>query len=411
MDPVIAPARHQLRVLHVITRLVVGGAQQNTLLTVDRLDRTRYTVALACGPSGGPEGTLEPQARSLDVPYFEIPTLVRNPHPVKDIAAFITLLRLMRRGHYDIVHTHTTKAGILGRLAARAARVPVIVHTPHGHAFQGYLRGSGSRALLLVERALGRITDGIICLTDAEMRDHLEAGVGRRSQYSVIHSGVDLDRIKTAAQLNGSNGSRPQGLPGKGPLIGCIARLVPVKGIATLIQAIPQITKEVPDAFLVLIGDGPQRSELRAEASRLGVLDRVAFLGLRHDVPELLPFFDLVVLPSINEGMGKAAVEAMAAGRPVVGSRIVGIKDVVVDGRTGLLFPPGDSRALAQSVVRLLLDPALSAAFGQAGSKEASRYSINTMVQQITALYESLYAERGRPHERSDSSLEGLGHF
>jgi glycosyltransferase involved in cell wall biosynthesis len=393
MDPVIAPAKHQLRVLHVITRLVVGGAQQNTLLTVDRLDRTRFSVALASGPGGGPEGTLEPHARSLGVPYFEIPSLVRNPHLIKDFAAFIALVRLIRRGRYDIVHTHTTKAGILGRLAARVARVPVIVHTPHGHAFQGYLNGTGSRALLLVEKALVRITDSIICLTDAEMRDHLEARVGRPDQYSVIHSGVDLDRIRSA-KLNGYNGNRPLGLPSHGTLIGCVARLVPVKGISTLIRAMPLITREISEAFLVLIGDGPQREQLRAEASTLGVLDRVVFLGLRHDVPELLTLFDLVVLPSLNEGMGKAAVEAMAAGRAVVASRTVGLQDVVEDGRTGLLVPPGDPEALAQNVVTLLRNPTRAGQMGRAGSAAAQQYSIAAMVSRISALYELLCSNR-----------------
>lgn len=382
----------RIRILHVITRLVMGGAQQNTLLTVEHLDRARFSVALASGPGGGPEGTLEPQARSLDISYFEIPSLVRDPQPVKDLAAFIALLRLMRRGHYHVVHTHTTKAGVLGRLAARAAGVPIIVHTPHGHAFKGYLGGTGSRMLVLLERVLAKITDHIICLTDAERHDHLRAGVGKPEQYAVVHSGIDLDRI-IAARSNTRRGRREHGLPENVPLIGCIARLVPVKGIGTLLKALPEIAKRVPHAFVVLVGDGPQREELRAESFRLGIQNRVAFLGLRNDVPDLLPLFDLVVLPSLNEGMGKVAVEAMAAGRPVVASRIVGIKDVVQDGLTGLLVPPEDPQALAQAISALLRNPTLAATMGKAGMDAAGRYGIPAMVKQIAALYEVLWTK------------------
>lgn len=393
MGQVTAAVRQQLRVLHVITRLVVGGAQQNTLLTVERLNRARFTVALASGPGGGPEGTLEPHARSLGVPYFRIPSLVRNPHPAKDLAAFITLLRLMRRGRYDIVHTHTTKAGILGRLAARAAGVSAIVHTPHGHAFQGYLGGIGSQALMRLEQALARITDRIVCLTSAEMADHLRAGVGHRPQYAVIHSGVDLARIN-AARAQPQDGRREHGLPESRVLIGCVARLVPVKGVATLMRALPEIAKQIPEAFVVLVGDGPQREDLQREAFRLGVQNRLAFLGLRNDVPDLLPLFDLVVMPSLNEGMGKVAVEAMAAGRPIVASRIVGINDVIEDGRTGLLVPPGDAQALAYAVVAVLRNPRLAEMMGRAGMVSAGRYGIDSMVQQIENLYDALSAER-----------------
>lgn len=383
----------RVKVLHVITRMVVGGAQQNTLLTVEHLDRARFSVALASGPGGGPEGSLEPAARSLGVPYFEIASLVRSPHPAKDVAAFVSLLGLMRRGRYHIVHTHTTKAGILGRLAARAVGVPIVIHTPHGHAFQGYLGTAGSWLLVLLERALAKITDRIVCLTNAELEDHLRIGVGRPGQYVVIHSGVDVQDIM-ATQIDAPRKRLELGLPPQGLLVGCVARLVPVKGLSTLIRAIPAVLNGLPDVTFVVVGDGPERAELEEQASALKVRDRIVFLGLRHDIPELLPLFQLLVLPSWNEGMGKAAVEAMAAGRPVVGSRVAGIQNVIQDGETGFLVTPGNSEELARAVIALLRNPTLRAAMGDSGRTRAAGYGIPAMVDQISRLYETVIKEK-----------------
>jgi glycosyltransferase involved in cell wall biosynthesis len=193
----------RIRVLHVITRLVVGGAQENTVLTVRHLNRQRYDVALASGPTAGPEGSLEESIPS-DITFERIPALVRDPHAAKDARAFLHLYRLMRSLRYHIVHTHTTKAGLLGRIAARLTGVPVVVHTPHGHAFHDYLNSLGSAALIHVERELARHTHRIVCLTDAERQDHLRFRIGAPEKFSVIHSGVDIDRFRRSAAQPGA---------------------------------------------------------------------------------------------------------------------------------------------------------------------------------------------------------------
>ena len=385
--------RNRIRVLHVITRLVIGGAQENTLLTVGRLDRERYEVTLASGPTTGPEGSLEDRLPAMSA-FERIPGLVRRPHPVQDAAALARLYALMRRDRYQIVHTHTTKAGILGRMAARLARVPVVLHTPHGHAFHDYLDGTGSAALRRLERWLARLTDQIVCLTAAERDDHLRLGIGHPEQFEVIHSGVDVERFRSA-RPDAAVKRRQLGLPPTGPLVGCVARLVRVKGVHHLLEAVPRIRAAVPGATVVYVGDGPLRPELERRADLLGLNGGVAFLGVRRDVAEIMPLFDLVVLPSLNEGMGKAAVEAMAAGRPVVGSRISGIQDVVRDGETGFLVPPGDPDGLARAIIRCLANPALGRTMGRQGQAQAGAYGIDTMMAKIDRLYTRWVAAKG----------------
>ncbi len=387
-----ARGRGRVRVLHVITRMVLGGAQENTLLTVTRLDRARYDVTLASGPTTGPEGTLEPRIPNT-LSFVRVPELARDPHPAKDPVALARLYRLMRHGRFDIVHTHTTKAGLLGRIAAAWARVPVIVHTPHGHAFHDYLGARGSAALCVVERALARRTTRIICLTDAERDDHLRLRIGPPERFCIIHSGVDLDRFHMG-HGDGEHARQKLGLSSDVPLVGCVARLVPVKGVQYLLEAMPAVRAAMPGATVVFVGDGPLRPALAAQAAARGLQRGAVFLGLRDDVAEIMPAFDVVVLPSLNEGMGRAAVEALAAGRAVVASRISGIQDVVAHEETGLLVPPRDPAALADAIVRCLRDPGLRAAFGARGRDSVSRFGVQAMLDDIDGLYRELLGAR-----------------
>jgi glycosyltransferase involved in cell wall biosynthesis len=404
----VAPER--ARVLHVITRLVVGGAQENTLLTVAHLDRTRYEVTLASGPTAGPEGSLEARIPP-DVRFVRIPHLVREPHLARDATALRRLWALVRRDRYHIVHTHTTKAGLLGRVAARLCGTAVVVHTPHGHAFHGYLGGTGSRALVWTERMLARWTDRIVCLTEAERTDHLRYRIAPPERFEVIPSGVDLARFEAARTqstraLEEGEGTGAHhgpaatsaaarlslGLPPEGPLVGCVARLVPVKGVRYLLEAVPAIRAAVPGARVVFVGDGPLREEMEQAARAQGLDGAAVFMGLRDDVPALLPRFDVAVLPSLNEGQGRAAVEALAAGVPVVASRVSGLQDVVQDGATGRLVAPGDAGALAQAVIGLLRDPALRRSMSARARASVAAYDVRVMIKRLDDLYRRLLA-------------------
>lgn len=383
----------RIRVLHVITRMILGGAQENTLMTAVRLDRSRYDVTLASGPTYGPEGSIEGRIPA-ELPFVRLPDLVRDPHPLKDLRALAALSRVIRLGRYHIVHTHTTKAGLLGRIAARWSGTPVVVHTPHGHAFHSFLNTAGSAALVWVERAMARLTDRIVCLTEAERRDHLDLRIGPPERFEVIHSGVELGRFgKVLATQEALR--RSFGVSATGPIIACVARLAPVKGVRYLIEAMPRVRGAVPAATALIVGDGPERAELQARASALGLNGAVTWLGLRTDVPEIMSLADVIVLPSLNEGMGRVVVEAFAAGRPVVGSRVSGIQDLVADGETGYLVPSGDPRAIAEAVVRCLQDPERARAMGTSAQRTAASFSAERMVAKIDGLYVRLLAAKG----------------
>ncbi len=371
-----------LRVLHVITRLVVGGAQENTLLTVRELQARGYEVELAAGPETGPEGALPvPEG----IVFHAIPTLVREIRPLADLRALWDLYRLMRRG-YDVVHTHTSKAGVLGRVAARLARVPLRVHTPHGHVYHGYGGKLRSRLFVWVERVLGRWTDVLVALTESERREHLAEKVGRAEQWCVIPSGVEIERYRKPTALRRSD----LGVPDRSFVVGCVARLVPVKGIEDAITATAQLVDRTPPVHLVLVGDGPQRAACQKLAGQLGLQERVHFLGLRRDVPDLLPLFDLLVLPSRNEGMGRVLVEAQAAGVPVVATRVGGVPDLVSEGETGRLVPPGDPAALAAAIRSLAGDRATVARMRNAArARVAESLSAEAMVASLEAVYRS----------------------
>jgi glycosyltransferase involved in cell wall biosynthesis len=375
-----------LRVLHVITRLDRGGSATNTLLTVGGLPPAFQQSLLFGRTESLPALAGDLRAR---VPMAELPALVRPMAPWSDLRALGTLVRRIRRGRFDLVHTHASKAGILGRLAARLAGVPRIVHTPHGHVFTGYAGRRTTDLFVRLERWAATVTDRIVTLTDQEARDHLARGIGRPGQFVSIPSGIDAGTFEKPA--TGPAAVRVAlGLPPSARLVGTVGRLTPIKGQRFLVDAFAGLAPRLPDLYLVLIGDGELAEPLRARARAAGVGDRVRFLGWRDDLPDLLHALDVFVLPSLNEGMGRALVEAMAAGRPIVASRAGGIPEVLADGQAGLLVEPANAGALAEALARVLGDPALAARLAEAARPRAERYSIGTMLGAIEALYREL---------------------
>ena len=375
------------RILHVITRLNRGGSATNTLLTVAGLPRP-FRATLVYGRTR----ELPPLAREVAdrVESLELPALVRSPSPFHDLRALLGLYRVIRRGAFDLVHTHTSKAGVLGRAAARLARVRRIVHTPHGHYFHGGYAGPAMIGLFVhLERWAATFTDRIVALTDQEARDHLRLGIGTPGQFVTIPSGVDLEPYEKPGEP-AATVRAALGLPPHAGLIGSVGRLEPVKGHRYLVDAFAHLAPRFPDLYLALIGDGELAPALRDLVGRAGLADRVRFLGWRDDTPALLHALDLFVFPSLNEGMGRALVEAMAAGCPVVASRAGGIPEVLADGEAGLLVESGDALALARGIETLLLAPALRARLAEAGRQRAQRYSLDVMRERIASLYREL---------------------
>jgi len=389
----------RVRVVHVITRFDKGGSAENTFLTLRGLDGRRYEGFLACGSPGRyPISPAEERAveenlaalAALGVEVITLPHLVREIRPLSDLRAFVSLLGLFRRLRPVIVHTHTSKAGILGRWAAWLCRVPVIVHTPHGHVFWGYFGPAETRLFILFERLSALVTHRIITLTEQERRDHLRFRIAPAGRFTVIHSGVDLSRLSPPDDETLATVRAGLVIPPHGVIIGTVGRLTGIKGHDTLLEAAARIRAECDDLYLVFIGDGELREDLENRAKGLGLADRVVFTGWRRDVAPLLALFDIFVFPSLNEGMGKAVVEAMAMGKPVVASRIGGIVDLVEDNVNGLLVPPGDPAALAEAVLSLLRDGKRRVAMGKEGLKRAVNLGDRTMVERLGKVYEEL---------------------
>jgi len=392
----------KIKVIHIITRFDKGGSAENTLLTVINLNKARYDAALIKGLSLESEmGALESravednlaEAEKCGVRILTISELVREVRPLYDFKAFVSLIKIFLREKPVIVHTHTSKAGILGRWAAFLTQVPIIIHTPHGHVFWGYFSKRRTWFYVLLERLTALITDKIIMLTEQEKKDYLQFKIAPKDKFSTIHSGVDPDKYFNLS-VDVVAMRRSLGIPDNSFVVGTAGRLTPVKGHRYLIEAAGRLVDFRPDTVFVFLGDGELLCELENMASRLGVKENVRFLGWRRDTAEVMSTFDLFVLPSLNEGMGRVLVEAMALGKPVVASGVGGISNLIVHGENGLLVRPADSRALAGSIKFLITDSEKRKQMEGKGKRIAVKYSVDSMVEKIDRLYVELLTTR-----------------
>jgi glycosyltransferase involved in cell wall biosynthesis len=393
-----------MRILHVITRLILGGAQQNTVLSCAAQARAGHDVHLAYGPDVGPEGSLVPDAQRLPITLHELPALVRELAPLTDYRAYLTLERLVRRLEPDIVHTHSSKAGIVGRVAAHHARgrvatrrpTPRILHTVHGLPFHDGNPPLKNHLYVRLERLAAARCDHLVAIAPQMVEAFAVQDIAPTETFSVIPSGIDHRFFADqSAATSTPNAKARLGLPTQGPVVGLIARLDPYKGHRDLIAAAPAILDTVPAARFVFIGDGRDRPAIERAVAESPHADRFRFLGLIpwREMPAAYKACDVVALPSRQEGQSRVLAEALCCDAAIVGSDVGGIPSICRHEQTGLLHPPGDGPALAAVIARQLTDRDAAERMTAAGRElVADRFSADRMNRDLLDLYERLLA-------------------
>ncbi len=387
-----------MRVTHVITRLVVGGAQENTLTTLLGLRQVPMVeVALISGPTAGAEGSLEPAVRRAGIPFVLIPELVRPVHPVKDLVALWKLTGVLRRQNPDVVHTHSGKAGVLGRLAAHRAGVPVIVHHIHGPSFGPFQGPLANWIFREAERYAARVTTHFVCSAEAMTRRYLAAGIGHPDQFTRVFSGFDLEPF--VRSQNDPLLRSQLGLPPDAFVIGKLARLAPLKGHDDLLEALSRILPEIPQARLLFVGGGARRQQIESQARQMGLHTRVVFTGLvpPEAVARYVGVMDCLAHLSMREALSRALPQALAAGKPVVAYDFDGADEVCLDGQTGFLVRTGDVQQASLRLLQLACDPQLRHTLGERGREYVqTHFSAGVLVDTLLNLYRQLLNARGR---------------
>lgn len=390
-----------MRIVHVITRLILGGAQENTLLTVDGLHHDHHDeVVLLTGPAEGPEGDLFDQAASRGLAVEVIPELVRAIRPVTDARAYDRLRRAIRRLRPDVVHTHSSKAGILGRAAAWHEHVPAVVHTIHGLPFGPFESPIKNRMYIEIERWAAQRCHAIVSVCDAMTTQALAAGVGRPDQFTTIYSGMNAERFLNPPRPR-AEVRRELGLADDEIAFATVARLFELKGHHDIVAISREVLAVNPKVRFVWIGDGVLREPLKAELKHQGVADAFILTGLVPPgrIPELLGAVDAVIHPSLREGLARVLPQALLVGRPVISYDIDGAREVVLP-ETGVLLKPRDLPGLKAAVLRLAAEPETREAMGAHGRERfADQFRHETMTREIRALYERVLDAQtmGRP--------------
>lgn len=376
------------KVVHLVTRLDLGGAQQNTLHTVRQLDRARYEPVLVCGRGGmlDDEAAADPSFRTVFVD-----SLVRDIDPFHDLLALLELTKLLLAERPAVLHTHSSKAGILGRLAAALAGIPVVVHTYHGFGFQDRQPAPVKGLYVALERLCARFTDALVFVSKSNMAYAAAHGIVAR-ETALIRSGVSLAGLPAPVEAGKLKMSAGVGMHKQ--VVVSVGNLKPQKNAADFVAAAAIVLAEVPEARFVFLGDGPQRGALEARAFALGLEGKVLFLGWRRDTAQWLAAADVFAMTSLWEGLPRALVEAMKSGLPPVCYATDGVTDLIEDGVNGFRVEPGDFAALAARVTALLKDEALRSRLGAAAAAAIGpEFDIDGMVRSQEALYERLLAE------------------
>ncbi|MCP4180034.1 MAG: glycosyltransferase family 4 protein [bacterium] len=360
----------KLKICHIITRMIIGGAQENTFLSVIGLIEKGHDVTLVTGPTLGPEGKLLKEnnlVKKYNVNIVEIDSLVRNINPVKDLKAYFDIKKYLKKNKFDVVHTHSSKAGIIGRYAAYSVKVPYIVHTIHGQAFHRNEAKIKNLLYQKLEKWSAKKCHKIYAVAQAMIDQCIEKKISESEKYKVVYSGMELepflknsDNLILKHELN---------IPENSPVIGTVARLFPLKGYDFLIKIVEKLVKEVPNLRVVIVGNGILKNELEKEIADLGISENFIFVGLvrPEEVSKYLKIMDILLHLSLREGLPRAVVQALASGKPTIGFDLDGTPEVIINDKTGYIADVGDIEKIYDYTLKLIKNTELAEEFGRNG--------------------------------------------
>ncbi len=376
-------------ILHIITYLPIGGAQDNTLLTLEGLDKNRYDITLICGKRG------EWIGRALSIQNIKIHfinELIRKIHIFYDTIALFKMYRFIKRGKFNIVHTHSSKAGFSGRIAAYLAGVPVVIHTLHGFPFHDFMHPVARTFYIFLERLLSKFTNRIITVSQLNQEKAICLKLNRPEKFINIYSGIDYKRFNHSISILKKR--KELGIKRGEYVIGMVGRLSEQKAPQYFIQSIPFVLKTHPHTRFLLVGDGKLKNHIIKLTEKLNISDQISFLGFRDDIPEILQVLNVFVLPSLWEGLGRSLTEAMYTACPIVATAVEGVPELIIDGQTGYLIQPKDSVTMAQRINDLLSHPRQAKRMGKNARKRVMKdFDAAVMIKKIDQLYQYMSNE------------------
>lgn len=378
----------KIKVVQVITRMDWGGAPDIVRILCALLSPDKFDVWLIIGETKHPSAKTADFLEKFREKTIVIPQLKRDIEPLNDFLTFVKLCHIFQFHKFDVVHTHTAKAGFLGRIAAKLSGVKSVFHTPHGNNFYGYFSPLASKIVVLLEKFADNFTDTTIVLTELEKKELMKYGVSRNEKITAVKSGLEFDTYQKM-QVDVLKKKKELGIEdGSQNIVAMIGRLEPVKGPEYFIEAAKLVSEKYPQVKFLMVGDGSLREKLEVQLRQLKVYDKFIFLGWREDIPEILSVIDILVVPSLNEAVGRILLEAGYYGVPVIASCVGGIPEVVKDGVTGILVPSGNGAVLTQGLLSLLNDKAKRASMGKVAREWVRvNFSAEIMVRQISELY------------------------
>ena len=388
------PSAVTVRVLRLFSRLNIGGPSLHVILLSEGLAARGYETRLVVGEESPREGNFLDLAAAKGVRVEKLAALGREIRPASDVAVIWRLVRLIRSFQPQIVHTHTAKAGFVGRVAAWLAGVPVVVHTFHGHVLHGYFGPAKTALIRLLERGASRISDALVAVSDRVKRDLVTHGIAPAERIRVIPLGLDLAPLGRSLPRGALRAE--VSVADAAPFVGLVGRLVPIKDVPTFLHAAARVAEHRPDIRFAVVGDGEERPRVEAAIERLGLRECVTLFGWKRDMRDVLGDLDVVVNCSLNEGTPVALIEALAAGRPVVATRVGGTPDLLAGGAHGLLVPPRDPDALAAAILEVLGRPDEARERTRVGQRHVlATHSVGRLLDDVDALYRELLAGKG----------------